>query len=58
MGDLVADLHAPDVHRNPRLKALQDLLSQLVRKLDDEKVLVHVDEDRQVVAPGWIARSA
>jgi len=57
LGELADDLRAPGAAQNPRLTALQDLLSQLVRKLDEESVFVRVDEDQKIVAPAWMARA-
>jgi hypothetical protein len=58
MGGLADDLRAPGAAAEPRLAALQDLFSQLVRKLDEDSVFVRVGEDRKVVSPGWIARAS
>jgi hypothetical protein len=56
LGGIADDLRAPDAARNPRLKVLQDLLAQLVMKLDDGSVLTRVDVNQTFAAPAWLTR--
>ena len=57
LGELADDLRAPGAAQDPRLTALQDLLSQLVRKLDEDSVFIRVDENRKIASPAWIVRA-